>query len=87
MNKWMSRVSREKPIRERATSRAHDWKVKSHANLDVFVSVLRVRLTCEVLAKHSIWKKVMFCFTKSLPTLYISLLSTNYKEFFSERKP
>ena len=29
----------------------------------------------------------MFCFTKSLPTLYIPSLLTNCKECFSERKP
>ena len=72
----MSRVSREKPIRERATSRAHDWKVKSHANLEVFASVLRVRLTYEVLAKHSIWKKVVF----ALLSLYPHYIYLNYPQ-------
>ena len=31
--------------------------------------------------------KSCVCFTKSVPTLYIPSLPTNYKEFFSERKP
>ena len=71
MNKWISRVSRKKPTRERATCRAHDWKMKSHASLEVFVSVSRERPSHEILAKLSVWQKVMFCFTKSLPILYI----------------
>ena len=87
MNKWFSRVSREKLTRERATCRAHDWKMNSHARLEVFASVLRVRPTHERLTKLSVWQKVKFCFTKSLPTLYISSLPTNWNECFLERNP
>ena len=87
MNKWISWVSHEKLTCERATCRAHDWKMKSHARLKVFASVSWVRSTREGLAKLFVWQKVMFCFTKSLPTLYIPSLLTNCKECFSEKKP
>ena len=76
------RVSREKLTRKRATRRAHDWKMKSHTRLEIFVSVLQVRPTHEGLVKLSIWQKVRFCFTTSLSTLYIPLLPTNCKECF-----
>ncbi|KAM3739847.1 hypothetical protein ACB098_08G053500 [Castanea mollissima] len=33
-NKWISQEVRKKVSREIATSRAHDWKVKSHASLE-----------------------------------------------------
>ena len=85
MNKWISRVSREKLTCERVTCRAHDWKVKSHASLEVFASVSRERPTCEILVKHSVWQNVMFCFTKSLPILYIHSLSTNCRVHFREK--
>ena len=52
-----------------------------------FASVSRVRLTHKGLAKLFVWQKVMFCFDMSLPTLYITLLPTNWKECFLERKP
>ena len=67
MNKWISRVSHEKLTRKRATCRAHDWKTKSHARLEIFERVSRERPSSEVLAKLSIWQKVIFCFTKSYP--------------------
>ena len=51
--------------------RALDWKIKSHASLEVFTIVSQVRLTCELFAKHSVWEEIVFCFIKSLPTLYI----------------
>ena len=90
MNKWISRLAhdylaRSLPVK-RATYRAHNWKMKSHARLYVFVSVLQVRLTREELTKFSVWQKVMFCVTMFLPTLYIPSLPTNCKECFSERK-
>ena len=87
MNKWFSRVSREKLTCERVTCRAHEWKMKSHARLEVFASVSQVRPACEVLTKLSVWQKVKFCFTKSLPTLYIPLLPTNCKECFQRENP
>ena len=55
MNKWSSQVLREKLTHEIATCRARDWKVKSHANLEDFVSVSRERPTREILVKHSVW--------------------------------
>ena len=87
MNKWISRVCREKPTHERVTCRAHDWKMKSHARVQIFASVSQERPSREVLAKLSVWQKVIFCFTKSLRTLYIPSLLTNCKEYFLERKP
>ena len=72
---------------KRAMCRAHDWKMKNRARLYEFASVSRVRPTYEGLAKLSVWQKVMFCFTMSLPTLYIPSLPTNGKMCFSERKP
>ena len=81
-----TRLSREKLTRERPMCRAHDWKMKSHARLEVFASVSWVRPTREGLVKLSVWQKVKFSFTKFLPTLYIPSLPTNYKECFSERK-
>ena len=55
-------VSRE-ATHEKATCRAHDWKMKSHARLEIFASVSWVRPTHKRLAKLSIWQKVVFCFT------------------------
>lgn len=52
---------REKLTREKASCRAHDWKMKSHARLEIFTSVSRERPSYEVLAKHSVWQKL--CFT------------------------
>ena len=81
MNKRFSQVSREKLTHEKATCRAHDWKMKSHASLEVFTSVSWGRPTHEGLMKLSVWQKVMFCFTMSLPTLPI-----NCKECFFREK-
>jgi len=64
--------------REKATCEAHDWKMKSYARL----SILQLSREKGQPAKVSIWQKVVFCFTKSLSTLYIPLLPTNYKECF-----
>ena len=67
-------------------SRAHDWKMKSHAKL----SILRLSHKKGQLAKDPrkflFGKKVVFSFIKSLPTLYIPLLTTNYKECFFREK-
>ena len=82
MDKWFSQVSHEKLTHERATCRAHEWKIKSHARLEVFPNVSWVRPTCEGLAKLSVWQKVKFFFTKYLPTLYIPSLPTNCNECF-----
>ena len=71
MNKWILRVPHENLTREKATYKVYDWKMKSHARLEVFASVSWERPSCEVLAKLSVWQKVMFCFTKFIPTLYI----------------
>ena len=71
MNKWISGVSHEKLTCERAMCRAHDWKMKSHASQEVFVSVSQEMPSSEVLVKLSVWQKVVFCFTKSLPPQYI----------------
>ena len=86
MNKWISRVPREKPTRKRATCRAHDWKMKSHARQEIFTSVSWERPSRKVLMKLSVWQKVIFCFTKSLPTLYIPSLPTNCNECFLKKK-
>ena len=81
-------MSRKKLPLERATCRVHDWKMESHARMEIFVSVLPERPSHEVLAKHSIWKKVIFCFTKSLLTLYIYPHYPQIVECaFLERKP
>ena len=86
MNKWFLQVCREKLTHERATCKPHDWKMKSHARLEVFTSVLRVRPTRKGLAKLSVWQKVKFCFTKPLSMLYIPPLPTNCKECFLVKK-
>ena len=67
---------------EKATCGAHDWKMKSCARLSIS------QLSCKKgqPAKVFVWQKVVFCFTKSLPTLYIPSLPINCKECFSERK-
>ena len=61
--------------------------MKSRARLYDFVSVSRVRPSCEGLAKLSVWQKVIFCFTMFLPTLYIPSLLTNCKKCFLEKNP
>ena len=45
--------------------------MKSHARLEILANVSQKRPSHEVLAKLSVWKNVMSCFTKSLPILYI----------------
>ena len=76
MNKWISRVSREKPIRERATYRAHNWKMKSHASLEVFASVLQERPSRKVLTKLYVWQNIMF----TLPNLYLHYIYHHYPQ-------
>ena len=86
INKWFSWVSHKKLTCEKATCRAHDWKMKSHASLEVFTSVSWERPTHEGLVKLSVWQKVMFCLTMSLPILYIPTLPINCKECFFREK-
>ena len=86
MNKQILQVSCEKLTLKRATCRPHDQKVKSHVSLEDFTSVSRVRHSRKILVKHSIWKNVMFCFTKYLSTLYIPSLPINCKKCFFREK-
>ena len=53
----------------------------------IFTTVSREGPTREGLAKVFVWQNVVFCFTKSLLTLYILSLPTNCKEWFLEKKP
>ena len=55
MNKWFSQVSHKKLTYERSMCKAHDWKMKSHARLEVFASVSRIRPIREGLVKLSVW--------------------------------
>ena len=59
---------------------AHDWNAKNHDRWWqlVFASILQVRPSREILAKHSV---LLFChiwYTISLPTLYIPTLLTYF---------
>jgi len=67
MNKWFSRVSREKLTCEKATCRAHDWKMKSHARLEIFMSKANSKRTRETL-----------CLAKSEILLYQVFTHTIY---------
>ena len=69
-------MSREKLTRKRATCRAHEWKMKSHASLEVFASVSWERPSCKVLAKLCIWKNVMF----ALPSFYTHYIYPHYSQ-------
>ena len=83
MNKWFSWVSCEKLTRERAKCRAHARKIKSHARLEIFTSVLQVRPTRKGLVNSLFGKK----WDLSLPSLYPHYIYHHCKECFLERKP
>ena len=91
MNKWISQLAHDCLARslpaKRATCRAHDWKMKGCARLYVFASISLVRPSHEGLAKLFVWRKIIICFTMSLPTWYIPSLPTNCNECFLERNP
>ena len=52
----------------------------------VFATISRVRLSCEIFAKHSVLLFWFICSTMSLPTLYILTLPKYCKEFFFREK-
>ena len=52
-----------------------------------FASVLRVRPSREIPAKHSVLLDYHFWYTLSVPILYIPALSTNVEECFRKKNP
>ena len=58
-------LSCEKLTREKATCRAHDWKMKSHASLEVFTGNVILRSTHETfyLAKNYVLLYQVFTHT------------------------
>ena len=66
---------------------AHDWNAKSQYRWRqlCFASSSRVRPSRETPAKHFVLLDCTIWYTLSVPTLYIPILPTNFKECFWEK--
>ena len=74
----------EKPSREMGHMQS-TWLECEESWQLVFMIISRVRPSCKILVRHSVFLFWHICYTMSLPTLYISSLPTYCKECFSER--
>ena len=74
-------VSREKFTRKRAICRAHDWKMKRHARLEVFANVSWVRPTRKGLRNSLFGKKWSF----ALPSLYPQIARSAFQREYPKR--
>ena len=87
MNKWILRVPHENLTREKATYKVYDWKMKSHARLEVFASVSWERPSCEVLAKLSVWQKEKMFYQILYPHYKYPNYPRNVKNVFQRENP
>ena len=65
----------------------HDWNAKSQDRWRqlYFASSLRVKPSCETLAKHSVLPDCAIWYPLSIPTLYIPTLPTKVEECFRKK--